>query len=56
MLERETSAHSPDNEVESYGKEGEEEREKGEDAGDEGGEEGEDEEDEGEIDVRASEE
>jgi len=54
--ERETSAHSPDDEVESYGRDGKEERKEGEDEGDEGEEEGKDDEDEGEIDGRASEE
>ena len=47
---RETSAHSPDDGVESYGGEGEEEREEGKDEGDEGEEKGEDDRDEGEID------
>ena len=49
-------AHSPDNEVESYGGEDEEEREKGEDKGDEGGEEGEDDKDKGEVNGRATKE
>ena len=54
--ERETSAHSPDKEVEScYREEGEEEEiNEGKDEGDEGGEEGEDDEDEGEVDWRTS--
>ena len=52
-LERETSAHSLDEEVESY--DGEEEEVEGEDKGDEGGEEGEDDGDEGEVDERTSE-
>ena len=52
-LERETSAHSLDEEVESY--DGEEEEVEGEDKGDEGGEEGEDDGDEGEVDGRTSE-
>ena len=59
--EIETSAHSPDNEVESYdeGEGEEEEREEGEDEGDEGGEDkeyrGEDDGNEGEVDGSASE-
>ena len=60
MLERETSTHSPNDEVESYdGGEGEEEeREEDEDEGDEGREDEENREkddgDEGEVDGRAS--
>ena len=55
MSKRETSAYSPDNEVESYdgGEVKEEEREDGEDEGDDGGE---DDEDEGGVEGRASKE
>ena len=55
LSKRETSAHSPDNEVESYdgGEVKEEEREDGEDEGDDGGE---DDEDEGGVEGRASKE
>ena len=54
-LERDTSAHFPDKEVESCDGEEEEEGE-GEDKGDEGGEDGEDDGDEGEVDGRTFEE
>ena len=50
-LERDTSAHFPDKEVESCDGEEEEEGE-GEDKGDEGGEDGEDDGDESEVDGR----
>ena len=53
-LEREMSAHSPDEKVESY--DAEEEEVKGEDKGDKGGEEGDDDKDEGEVNERATKE